>query len=112
MTLYCVKKGIGTSKWKYRKPTIYVILLWNLKGLSVSTTVLKWNGDFALIFLTLWFYPNDFKMNETLPLLYEVPLMVLTFKPKDNFVHAFLPYFILLFMFYPYFQINSLATLI
>ena len=30
-------------------------------GLSISTPVLKRNGDFALIFLTLWFYPCDFK---------------------------------------------------
>ena len=28
---------------------------------SVSTPVLQRNGDFTLIFLTLWFYPCDFK---------------------------------------------------
>ena len=32
------------------------------RGKSVSTPVLQCNGDFVLTFLTLWFYPCDFKM--------------------------------------------------
>ena len=31
-------------------------------GKSVCTPILQRNGDFVLTFLTLWFYPWDFKM--------------------------------------------------
>jgi len=61
-----------------------------MRGLSISTPVLKRIGDFALVFLTLWFYPCDFKTKEDFtPGLWTV----LTFGQKDNFAHMFLPLF-------------------
>jgi len=36
----------------------------NIRGKSISTPVLERNGDYALTFLTLWFYPCDFKTKD------------------------------------------------
>ena len=49
----------------------------------------------SLFFLTLWFYPAISKWRETLLLLCEVPVTVLTFGQKDDFTHVFLPLSIL-----------------
>ena len=39
----------------------YVTCWYLIIGAKVSTPVLQRNGDFAFTFLTLWFYPCDFK---------------------------------------------------
>lgn len=55
----------------------------NLRGLSVYTPILKRNGDFALIFWTLWFCPYVFELKEEFaPTL--VQLTVLIFRRMDK----------------------------
>jgi hypothetical protein len=61
-------------------------------------------------FLTLWFYPCDFKTKGDFTPLCEVSLTVLTFGQRDNFAHVFLPRFVFYICVFTLFSYQSFGN--